>query len=146
MYRVVHSVGRLVEIAIWSPVSLDEVQQWGRDHDAVVGSVGEPYVCLVDLRGATVFPLDVVQAYVSLMKAEQELVRTATMLPESPMVAMQIGRMIREAGHPQRQAFDDAEALLGWLGEVLGPMERVRVRALLEDSAPSERLVPKTPR
>lgn len=133
MYRVVHEVGRLVEIAIWSPVSREEAVQWGREHDAVVNGVGEPYVCFVDLRGGSVFPPDVVEAYVSVMKAEQELLRTATMLPQSPVVALQIGRMIREAGHPQRRAFEEPAALSAWLGELLGPMERVRLRKLLDE-------------
>ena len=29
MYQVTHQVGRLVEIAIWSPVSLEEAEQVG---------------------------------------------------------------------------------------------------------------------
>ncbi|MEM7154712.1 MAG: hypothetical protein AAF799_17820 [Myxococcota bacterium] len=132
MYRVAHQVGRLVEIAIGSPVSLDEVEQWGREHDAVVDGVGEAYICFVDLRRASVFPPDVVEAYVSVMRSEQQLIRTATMLPDSPVVALQIGRMIREAGHPQRRAFDDPSELTRWLSEVMGPLERARLRSLLE--------------
>lgn len=127
MYRVVHEVGRLVEIAIWTPVSIAEAQQWGVEHDRVIAGVGQPYVCFVDLRGAKVFPQEVVEAYVSTMRAEQQLVRTATLLPDSPLVALQIGRMIRQAGHPQRRAFELPDELVEWLSEVLEPRERARL-------------------
>lgn len=132
MYRVDNPVGSLVEIAIWSPVSIDEAQAWGRDHDMVIDGVEGPYVCFVDLRGARVFPPEVVNAYVSTMRSESRLRRTATLLPDSAVVSLQIGRMIREAGHPQRQAFEDPGQLYAWLGEVLGAPERERLGALLE--------------
>ncbi|MFV8750268.1 hypothetical protein ACNOYE_06930 [Nannocystaceae bacterium ST9] len=132
MYRVAHEIGRLVEIAIWTPVSIAETERWGADHDRVIEGVGQPYVCFVDLRGAKLFPQEVVEAYVSTMRAEQQLVRTATLLPESPLVALQIGRMIRQAGHPQRRAFELADEATAWLSEVLDPRERARLRSIVD--------------
>jgi hypothetical protein len=131
MYQVTNQVGRLVEIAIWSPVLFEEAERWGREHDRVVDSVGQPYVCFVDLRGAKVFPPETVEAYLSTMKAEQQLLRTATLLPESALVALQINRMIREAGHPERRAFSNADELRRWLGETLDEKERARLEQLL---------------
>jgi hypothetical protein len=140
MYRVKHRVGRLVEIAIWSPVSVDEVEAWGRDHNAVIESVAGEYICFVDLRAASVFPAMVVDAYVGIMKEEPGLLRTATLLPQSAMVSMQIRRMIREAGHPQRQAFEDPKSLMVWFDEDLSALERARMATLLRsrpaDSSP----------
>ena len=131
MYRVERRVGRLVEIRIWSPVSLEEADRWGTDHDAVVASVGGPYVCLVDLVDATVFPPDVVKRYVETMRSEHQLLRTATLLSPSPTLGLQIQRMIREANHPERRAFRDATELAAWLGEVLTEPERLRLAELL---------------
>lgn len=136
MYRVACTVGRLVEIAIWSPVSLEEVSAWGTDHDRVVDSVGGPYVCLVDLRGAKVFPPPIVDAYTSAMRSEARLIRTASYLPNDAIVSLQIGRMIREAAHPGRKAFDATEPLLAYLAEVLTPAELTRARVLVEGPAP----------
>ena len=133
MYRVERHVGRLVEIRIWSPVSIEEAVVWGRDHDAVVASVGGPYVCVVDLVGATVFPPDVVGRYVETMRSEHRLIRTATLLSPSPTLGLQIQRMIREANHPERRAFRDAGELATWLGEVLTADERARLAALLSE-------------
>jgi len=131
VYRVERHVGRLVEIRIWSPVSIEEAIDWGKHHDEVVASVGGPYVCLVDLVGATVFPPDVVARYVETMRSEQELVRTATLLSPSPTLGLQIQRMIREANHPARRAFRDPVELQVWLAEVLDGDERARLAFVL---------------
>jgi hypothetical protein len=126
-------VGKLVEIRIASPVSLAETEPWGKAHDALIASVEGPDVCFVDLVDATVFPPDVVEAYVKTMRNEPRLVRTATLLNASPTFGMQIQRMIREANNPNRRAFRDADELFAWVSEVLDPPERVRLRALLRD-------------
>jgi hypothetical protein len=131
MWSIQRNVGRLVEIRIWSPVSVEETIPWQRAHDQVIASIEGPYACLVDLVDATVFPQDVVAAYVATMKDEPRLLRTATLLNESPTFGMQIQRMIREADHPGRRAFRDSEELARWLGEVLDAPERDRLDAYL---------------
>lgn len=135
VYRIQRNVGRLVEIRIWSPVCLQETVRWGRDHDAVIDAVEGPYVCLVDLVDATVFPQNVVDAYVATMKSEPRLLRTGTLLNVSPTFGMQIQRMIREANHPDRRAFRDPRELQAWLGEVLGSEERARLGELMDERA-----------
>jgi hypothetical protein len=131
MYALANKVGRLVEIRIWSPVSLDEALRWGQEHNGLIDRVPGRYVCLVDLVDATVFPPEVVGAYVSVMKGEQRLLRTGTLLNPSPTFGMQIERMIKTANHPDRRAFRDPAALEKWLGEVLTPPEKRRLRELL---------------
>jgi hypothetical protein len=130
MYTISNHVGRLVEIYIWSPVSLEETVRWARDHQAVIDAVVGPYVCFVDLVDATIFPPEIVNAYVSTMKSEPRLLRTGTLLNPSPTFGLQIQRMIREANHPDRKAFRAPEELVTWLGAVLEPAERTRLQAL----------------
>ena len=130
MYSVRNEVGQLVEIRIWSPVSVEEAVGWGVEHDAAIDRVRGPYVCFVDLVDATVFPPDAVDAYVATMRNETRLVRTGTLLPASPTVALQIERMIRESGNRERRAFRNPEQLEGWLAQVLGPDEQLRLRTL----------------
>jgi hypothetical protein len=160
MYALEHRVGRLVEIRIASPVSLVEAVQWGRDHNALIDSIRGPYVCLVDLACATVFPQKVVDAYVSTMRGEERLIRTGTLLNQSPTLGMQIQRMIKDANHPDRKAFRDPRELFAWLGEVLDDAEKERLhdvllqrmgavsrRAEAADTAPrSDRPVPRSRR
>jgi hypothetical protein len=135
MFSIEHNVGRLVEIAIWSPVTAAEAGPWAALHDRVVAGVGGPYLCLVDLSGATVFPPDAVDAYLATMRNEPQLLRTATLLGRSPTLHLQIARMIREASHAQRRAFRDAESVLAFLGEVATPQERSRLEEILASSA-----------
>jgi hypothetical protein len=131
VWSIDRRVGKLVEIRIWSPVTLEETLPWAEAHDALVSKIHGPYVCLVDLTEAKVFPQDVVHGYVSTMKNEQNLVRTGTLLSESPTFGMQIQRMIREADNPNRRAFRDPSELFVWLSEVLDEKERERLRDVL---------------
>ncbi len=131
MWSVDCKVGRLVEIKIWSPVTLAETEPWGVAHDAVIAKVGGPYVCFVDLVDATVFPPEIVDGYVKTMKNEEHLVRTGTLLNASPTFGMQIQRMIREANNTERRAFRDPRELFDFLGEKLTREERDRLRDLL---------------
>jgi hypothetical protein len=131
VWSIDRRVGKLVEIRIWSPVTLEETVPWGAAHDALVSKIDGPYVCLVDLTGATVFPQEVVEGYVKTMKNETNLVRTGTILNKSPTFGMQIQRMIREANNPNRRAFRDPAELLAWLSEVLDERESARLREIL---------------
>ena len=56
MWSIVHEVGALVEIRIWSPVSVDEASPWAAEHERTIKNIADEYVCFVDLVGATVFP------------------------------------------------------------------------------------------
>lgn len=128
MYSIENAVGSLVEIRIWSPVSIKEAIAWGRDHDRLVAGVRDEYVCFVDLVDAAVFPQRAVDAYTAVMRDESRLRRTGVLLGDSPVHALQIERMLRETANPVRRAFHDVAGLLEWLDPVLGPMERSRLR------------------
>jgi hypothetical protein len=131
MYTIVHRVGRLVEITIRSPVSLEEAFRWQNDHNAAIRQVGGPYVCYVDVVEATVFPPDVADAYVATMRNEPKLLRTGILLNEDPVLSLQVQRMIREGNVPTRRTFRAPHELEAWLGEVLTPPERTRLGELL---------------
>jgi hypothetical protein len=131
MYEVGNRAGKLVEIRIWSPVTVEEAVAWARDHDRVVAGVGGPYVCLVDLLDARVFPQAAVDAYTSVMKSEPNLLRTGTLLSYSPTSALQVRRMLREIDNPVRRAFSEVPPLLDWLDPVLTVPERARLRVVL---------------
>jgi len=131
VFAIENRVGRLVEIRIASPVTVDEADAFGARHDVVIAAVKGSYVCLVDLVDATVFPPDVVAAFVKTMRGEERLLRTGTLLHPSPTFGMQIQRMIREANLDQRRAFRDPWQVFDWLSEVLVPSERERLRDIL---------------
>ncbi len=134
MWSIENRVGRLVELRIWSPVSLEEVPPWARRHDEVIAALSGPYVCLVDVSRATVFPQDVVDRYVAYMKAEPNLVRTGVLLSASPTQSLQIARMIREAAAPNRKAFRAPDELAAWLSQSLEEKEAARLRQALRET------------
>jgi len=134
VYSVNKRVGKLIEIRIWSPVSPDEAVVWGAEHDRVVASVCGPYVCLVDLFDAKVFPQAAVDAYTAVMKEEPLLRRTGTLLSHSPTSALQVRRMLREVDNPVRRAFAEVPSLLQWLDPVLTPAEQLRLRHCLAEN------------
>ena len=133
MYEIVNRVGKLVEIRLWSPVTAEEATVWAKDHDRVVTTVGGPYVCLVDLFDAKVFPQDAVDAYTAVMKAEPLLKRTGSLLSYSPTSVLQVHRMLRETDNPVRRAFTQVPPLLEWLDPALTSLERERLREALTE-------------
>ncbi|MBC8073815.1 MAG: hypothetical protein IAG13_36185 [Deltaproteobacteria bacterium] len=131
MYTINNAVGALVEIRIWTPVTVEEAGAWSRDHDRVVDGVADTYVCFVDLVGATVFPPGAVEAYTAVMRDEPRLRRTGILLGTSAVQSLQVDRMLRDASNPVRRAYRDPLELLAWLDPVLGPLERVRLRSVM---------------
>jgi hypothetical protein len=131
VWSIENRVEKLVEIRIWSPVSVAETVAWAVEHERVIASVRGRYVCFVDLVDATVFPPECVDAYVATMRDEPRLLRTGTLLNPSPTFGMQIQRMIRDAGNPDRRVFRDPLELESWLGAVLTIPERARLRSLV---------------
>ncbi len=77
--------------------------------------------------------------YVGVVKEEPRLMRTATLLNPDPVLGLQIQRMIREAGNPERRAFRDPEELglnlterirpRCWSGAAVGRHRRARPSA-----------------
>ncbi|HWB73778.1 MAG TPA: hypothetical protein VG755_02460 [Nannocystaceae bacterium] len=131
MWSIVHEVGALVEIRIWSPVSADEATAWAAEHERTIANIADEYVCFVDLVGATVFPPAAVAAYTAVMKDEPRLRRTAALLGANPVQSLQVDRMMRDADNPMRRAFATPVQVLAWLDPVLGPLERVRLRNVM---------------
>jgi hypothetical protein len=65
------------------------------------------------------------------MRNEPQLLRTATLLGENPILHLQIARMIREANHPHRRAFRDPRSVVAFLGEIATARERSRIEKIL---------------
>jgi hypothetical protein len=133
VYTINHAVGALVEIRIWSPVTVEEAAAWSRDHDRIVGAIAGTYVCFVDLGGATVFPPGAVESYTAVMRDEPRLRRTGILLGSSAVHGLQVERMVRDASNPVRRAYREPLELLAWLDPVLGPLERVRLRSVMRE-------------
>jgi hypothetical protein len=61
---------------------------------------------------------------------------SALVSTDSPTAVLQFARLIREAGHPDRRMFHDADELYEWLKEILTPAEAARLRLFLGQPSP----------
>jgi hypothetical protein len=52
---------------------------------------------------------------------------------ESPSAVLQFLRLVRESKHPDRRLFYNAPDLVTWLGEVLSPAEKARLKEFLSE-------------
>jgi hypothetical protein len=135
MYRVENRVGRLVEVKFASPLNLEEVQQFVEDHRQIAKRIGGKYVGVVDLLEAHVFPAPVTDSLIQLLSAVAPRVeRTAFLIGESAIFALQVERIIRSSNNPNRRAFRAAADLLQWLEEVLSLGEQVRLEHFVRDA------------
>ena len=128
MHSIQNIAGRLVEVRVTPPLTLDEIKQFVAEHKAVVSRIPDRYVGVVDLRRADVFPSEVAAALIQLLSQMADRVeRTAFLIGESAVFALQIERVIRNAANPNRKSFREPGPLKEWLGEILKDGERLRL-------------------
>lgn len=133
MYSIENNVGRLIEIRLASPVSLQEVQNLLRIHSRIVLGVQGKYVSVIDLRKAHVFPQEVTEILTRIMThANPKLERSGLLIGESAIFGLQVERVIHEGGTDHRRPFREPVLLVAWLGEVLSEPERERARLFLQ--------------
>lgn len=135
MYHVDNPAGRLVEVKLASPLSIEEVQQFVQKHLAIMQKIPGKYIGVVNLLEAYVFPPAVAEALSKLLAgAASHVERSAFLIGESAVFSLQVGRVIRDANSPNRRAFHDGQELIAWLGEVLTPSERKELERFVREA------------
>lgn len=135
MHKAQNVVGRLVEVRFASPLSLDEVKQFVAEHHAIIKKLTRKYVGVVDLLQADVFPVPVAETLIQLLSGmAPQVERTAFLIRDSALFALQVERVIRSSNNPNRRAFREADALKEWLGEILDPLEQGRLAQFVDDA------------
>lgn len=133
MHKAQNVVGRLVEVRLASPLNLDETRQLVEELRAIINRLASKYVGVVDLLQADVFPVPVAETLIQLLSGvAPQVERTAFLVGDSALFALQVERVIRNSSHPNRRAFRDSEALKEWLGEVLRPPEQARLAQFVD--------------
>lgn len=139
MHKIQNIVGRLVEVRVAPPLTLDEIKQFVEEHKVTISRIQDRYVGVVDLHRADIFSAEVTDALIQLLSRMAERVeRTAFLIGESAIFALQIERVLRNAANPNRRTFREPEPLKEWLGEVLNAGERFRLNRFLTDVLASE--------
>ena len=140
MYTLENHVGRLMELRVESPVTLDQLQTF---HSTVARLVkphsGQVAIC-TDLMGARVFPQPVTDRWTAIIQQENPAVeRNAVLVGESAVFSMQVERILREAGSVNRRSFRAANDLVAWLATILTQAERTRLNAFLREGVEMRR-------
>lgn len=135
MYSVETHAGRLIEVKLASPLTLDEVRQFTHDHLAVMARIPGKYVGVVNLLGAHVFEPAVAEGLIKLLTvAASHVERSAYLIGESAIFSMQVERVIRESNSPNRRAFRNGRELVAWVGEILTPAEQFQLERFIRDA------------
>ena len=134
MHKIENTAGRLVEVRVKPPLTLGEIKQFVAEHKATISRIPDRYVGVVDLHRVKVFPAEVADALIQLLSQMADRVeRTAFLIGEGAVFALQIERVIRSAASPHRKSFREPGPLKEWLGEVLNEGERFRLDGFLAD-------------
>lgn len=134
MISVENPVGRLCLARFVPPFDVKQVDKLAQEIRDILGRLPKPAIFCNDTRRVQVFPPDVSERIVAMLKSDNPRVeRSAVVIGNSSVFGLQIERMFREAGNPGRRVFRSVEAITTWLDETLTPLERERMRAHLAE-------------
>jgi hypothetical protein len=134
MHVVANPAGRLVTFRINPPVSDENGARASSELRAVIVATQGPVIVVSDLSAARAFAPETTARFVALMKSDNPKIERSALLlsPDSATLGLQIQRMLKEAAHPGRRAFADADELATWLRPPLTTDEKEALAAFLE--------------
>ena len=132
MHIVANHVGRLVEVTLASPITMDEIEPFIRENIDILQKIPGKFVGVADLLRAHVLPQEVADRMIQLLSGNAARVeRSAMLIGDSAVFAMQVERVIHSGNQPNRRAFRSPTELAAWLGEVLTVPERAQLQLFL---------------
>lgn len=135
MYSVECHAGRLIEVKLASPLSLEEVHEFTKKHFAVMEKIPGKYIGVVNLLDAHVFLPAVAEGLVKLLAAAASHVeRSGFLIGESAIFSLQVERVIRESDSPHRRAFRNGSELVTWMNEILSPSEQKELERFVREA------------
>lgn len=117
---------RIAVARIVSCETLDEARALADGLRAIFSRVPDLAVATADLRAAQLFSPEVTEALVGLLRADNPKVERSGHLigRSSAVLALQVERLVREAGNPRRKVFRALPEMEQYLGEILTPPQR----------------------
>src|SRR5262249_50891259 len=105
----------ILRLRISGVVTADDAAALGRLVHARLDAAGSGVRMLVACGGLHIYAPDAAEALLTLMKrANPKLARAAFIAPASSTAALQIARLIKEAGGQNRRLFDREYEALQW--------------------------------
>jgi hypothetical protein len=121
MHRIDFHAARILAVRLDSCETVEEAKALAKDmRGALKGQTGK-IVAVADFRKAHVFSAEVSEVFVEILKADNPLIeRSAHVLAKgSNVFAMQIERMVREAGSTNRKVFREVDDALAYVADAL---------------------------
>lgn len=128
------NIGRLGEVRFSGTISEGDVLGMIQCGKEILTRIPERLVLCVDVTLCRILPATIADMVTNVMRRSNPRVERLAFLvsPGRAIALLQVARMIRETNHPLMRSFREASELQDWLGEVLTPIERERLRVFLE--------------
>jgi hypothetical protein len=135
MYSVANRVGRLLEIRVASPFSMNDAMALFKQIYKTMPRAKGLALVIADLRGLRVVDPEVVDLVTGFMRMDNPYVeRNAFLLSDSgAMLVIQSDRMVKQTGVQSRRTFRVRGDCETWMAEVLSLEENARMKAFLDE-------------
>ncbi|HEY8207833.1 MAG TPA: hypothetical protein VIG99_10160 [Myxococcaceae bacterium] len=129
MYSVNVKVGRLLEIRLVAPVSIEDIEKGvARIVEFLQKHHPNKLVGVGDFSHATVFPPDVASKVLEQLKVDNpRLERSGILVSQSAFFSLQIEKLLAHAENISRRSFRDPTELKAYLAGLLTQEEQARV-------------------
>ena len=133
-------VGRLLEVRALLPIKLEEIPALTQSIRAIFERAPRLVVAILDARSYGLEPPIATDHFVENIKKDNPRIERSAFLiePGQSLLGLQLERMIREAGNPNRRLFKDIPAATAFLRPVLTREESARLDAFLAARATDE--------
>jgi hypothetical protein len=135
MMRVEMRVGRLLEVRAYLPIRVEEIPKLVKTLAAIYERAPRLVVAILDARAYGVEPPETVKFFIEAIKRDNPRIERSAFLIEQGqnLLGLQLDRVIREAGNPNRRLFRDVPAATAFLSPSLNEEERTRLDTFLTE-------------
>jgi hypothetical protein len=136
MFSIEDKVGRLLEIRLVAPVTLEDIEQGMARLGRIFETRRDKLVGVGDFSHATVFPPEVADKLLEALRADNPRIeRSGILVSSSALFGLQLERLIAYAKNINRRSFHDPFELKAFLGSLLTHEEHGRLAQFLAESS-----------
>ncbi len=138
MYSVANRAGRLLEIRVASPFTAQDAMAMFKQIYRTMPREKGLALVIADLRALRLIDPDVVDLVTGFMRLDNPYVeRNAFLVSDaSALLLIQSERMVKQSGTTMRRSFRLRTEAETWMGELLSPVERARMKVFLDETLP----------
>jgi hypothetical protein len=136
MMRAEMRVGRLLEVRASLPICVEEIPALIASFTSIFRDAPPLVVAILDARSYGLEPPEATAYFVDMMKRDNTRIERSAFLvePHQSLLALQLDRVIREAGNPRRRLFRSPPAAAAFLDPVLSAAEYARLDLFLAEN------------